>query len=244
MRALTAGELLDVWEAGSAQALPRRALALLGAACPEISADALASLSIGQRDAGLLTLRERLWGPRMTAVTACPRCREALEFGLDTREMLSNSPRSQPDEIPVNLSEFSLTLRLPTSRDLLDTAGESDLETCRDLIFRRCLVSAHQGDTEVDCDDLPADVVAAAIRSMAEADPLADIRLQAACPSCKHRWQAVFDIVTFLWTELEIWAWRILSDVHTLASAYGWRECDVLALSPTRRQFYLDMAGA
>jgi len=35
-----------------------------------------------------------------------------------------------------------------------------------------------------------------------------------------------------------------LSDVHTLARAYGWRERDILTLSPTRRQFYLNMVGA
>ena len=32
---------------------------------------------------------------------------------------------------------------------------------------------------------------------------------------------------------------RFLRDVHTLASTYGWREADILALSPWRRQYYL-----
>ena len=49
--------------------------------------------------------------------------------------------------------------------------------------------------------------------------------------------------MSFLWTEIEAWAWRMLSDVHTLARAYGWGERDILALSPTRRQFYLEMGG-
>ena len=79
---------------------------------------------------------------------------------------------------------------------------------------------------------------------MAEADPLADIQLDLTCPSCERRWRAVFDIVSFLWTEIEVWAWRTLSDVHTLARAYGWSERDILTLSPTRRQFYLEMVGA
>ena len=37
------------------------------------------------------------------------------------------------------------------------------------------------------------------------------------------------------------WAVRLLGEVHELASAYGWREHDVLALSPWRRQAYLQM---
>jgi hypothetical protein len=34
----------------------------------------------------------------------------------------------------------------------------------------------------------------------------------------------------------------MLYDVHALASAYGWREADVLAMSPMRRQVYLELA--
>jgi len=29
-----------------------------------------------------------------------------------------------------------------------------------------------------------------------------------------------------------------------LAAAYGWREADILALTPQRRKFYLDMAAS
>ena len=54
----------------------------------------------------------------------------------------------------------------------------------------------------------------------------------------------VFDIVSFFWTELEVWVARVLSDVHTLAQAYGWSEHDILSLSLTRRQCYLEIVGA
>jgi len=91
---------------------------------------------------------------------------------------------------------------------------------------------------------LPSEVIEAVSAAMAEADPLADIEISISCPSCRHGWQAAFDIVSFLWNEIESWVWRIMSDVHALASAYGWRERDVLELSPTRRQFYLEMVGA
>jgi hypothetical protein len=79
---------------------------------------------------------------------------------------------------------------------------------------------------------------------LAEADPLADVQLAVSCPSCGTRQQVSFDILSFFWTEIEAWAWRILREVHTLASAYGWHEHDILALSPRRRQSYLEMVGA
>ena len=37
-----------------------------------------------------------------------------------------------------------------------------------------------------------------------------------ACPACGHGWQARFDVVSFLWSEIDAWAGRMLRDVHTL----------------------------
>ena len=76
---------------------------------------------------------------------------------------------------------------------------------------------------------------------MAEADPHAGIELALSCPGCGHHWLAPFDIAQFVWSEVDAWARRTLYDVHVLAGAYGWRESDVLALSPRRRQLYLEM---
>jgi hypothetical protein len=79
---------------------------------------------------------------------------------------------------------------------------------------------------------------------MSRADPQADVRLALTCPACRHQWRSIFDIVTFFWIELDVWARRTLRDVHALARAYGWREADILALSPQRRQCYLEMISA
>jgi hypothetical protein len=109
--------------------------------------------------------------------------------------------------------------------------------------LQRCLLSVKQAGAPVNILQLPAEVVTGIAESMAQADLLADIQLKIDCPSCQHRWRAAFDIVSFLWTEIEAWARRILFEVHTLARAYGWREAEILALSATRRQLYLEMVG-
>ena len=49
------------------------------------------------------------------------------------------------------------------------------------------------------------------------------------------------DIGEFFWRELTVQAKRLLREVHLLARGYGWREADVLALHPRRRQAYLDL---
>ena len=43
------------------------------------------------------------------------------------------------------------------------------------------------------------------------------------------------------WTEVQAHAAQLLRDVHLLASNYGWREAEILNLSPVRRQAYLEL---
>jgi uncharacterized protein YbaR (Trm112 family) len=245
MHALSTASLLDVWEDGLSRAPAQRAVELLAAAYPESSQETYAQLSIGDRDARLLALREELWGPRMLAVVACPACRERLEFALNTRELRSGHLPEQAGSTSFELAGYAVSFRVPNSRDFIAAANIADSpELCRMHILEDCLVSARQGDTRVSADQLPPEVITALMESMASADPLADIQLALTCASCGKSWSAAFDIVSYLWTEIEVWAWRILADVHTLARAYAWRERDILNLSPVRRQFYLERVGA
>ena len=63
------------------------------------------------------------------------------------------------------------------------------------------------------------------------------------CADCGHRWVSAFDIVSFLWSEIDNWAKRLLREVCALATALGWREADILAMSAQRRQLYLQIIG-
>lgn len=240
MGALSAERLLEVWEGGFAQTLTERALALIALASPETPFEALADLTIGARDARLLALREQLWGPRLEAVVPCPRCGERLELALDTREMLLRARAEPARTVCANVDGNTVTLRLPTSRDFLEITGEPEAVS----FVERCVVVGDGADASLDSSKLSGEALAAISQALADADPLTEIQLALACPACEHRWTAVFDIVSFLWSEVEAWAWRILGDIHTLARAYGWSEREILALTPTRRQFYLDMVGA
>jgi hypothetical protein len=91
MRALSASELLDAWERGLGQRLNERALTLLAATDPQNPLDALAKLSIGRRDAGLLSLREKIFGSRLISLADCPRCRERLELSFNTADIQDSS---------------------------------------------------------------------------------------------------------------------------------------------------------
>ena len=111
-------------------------------------------------------------------------------------------------------------------------------------LLRRCVRSARLADVPVAADALPAPIVTAISARLAEADPLADLRLGFSCPACSHAWSDPLDIVAYLWRELDSWALRVLREVHTLAHAYGWTEDTILGLSPARRRHYLDLVAA
>jgi hypothetical protein len=245
MRSILPQKLLEVWERNLAQAPAVRAHSLLAAACPELTSDQIATLSIGQRDVRLLALREMLFGPELESVLNCPGCNERLELSFSTTELRSGS-ESQPqtEEVSLNVAGYNLRLRLPNGRDVLLAGSLADADERRGQLLKSCLLSAECNEVPIEADHLSAEVVEAAAQKLAEADPLAEIRIKVLCPSCSHAWKAAFDIVEFLWAEVNAWAGHILNEVHMLASAYGWSERDILTLSPTRRQFYLDMVGA
>jgi len=231
-----------VWELAAPQRPIERALTLLGAACDEeTTPDQVARLTPGQSDDRLLAWRERMFGCRLDAISACPACRETLEFEMDTAAVRVPPPAAPPNTIDLARDDCEVCFRLPTQLDIAKLNPEADVEDNRRELLKRCVIRARRGGREIASDDLPAEIVAAISDRMARADPQGDLQLALSCPQCGHGWNSSLDVVSFLWTELNAWALRLLRDIHLLASAYGWREEDILALSPTRRQTYLDL---
>jgi hypothetical protein len=243
MRAFSAAALLEIWEDGQWQGAIERALTLLTAAHPETSAEALADLSIGRRDCDLLALREQTFGSRVLSVTPCPRCDEAVELSFNAADVRVAPPSETCSIASVAVDGYNVRVRLPNSLDLATIGAEQDVSSGRLRLVERCLITADLAGQPVSADRLPSRVIDAVEERMAQADPQADVRLAICCPSCGHQWQGVFDIVSFFWAEIEAWAARILREVHILASAYGWNESEILALSPTRRHAYLEKLG-
>jgi hypothetical protein len=249
MRALSASELLGAWEWGRVQPPIQQALTLLSLACPGASLDTLARLSIGQRDARLLALREWAFGPELVSLATCPGCGERLELSFSVSDVQPLSPCQREDEaedgsLMLSAGEYEVRFRLPNSMDLAALGEQQDVTAGRQMLLGRCLSEVEHNGEQIPAEDLPGDIVDAVVDRMAQADPQSDVQLALSCPVCGQEWQATFDIVSFFWTEIAAWARRMLHQVHMLASAYGWREADILAMNPGRRQSYLEMVDA
>jgi hypothetical protein len=233
----SAAAMLAAWEHGVGQGAVQRGLILLALADPGADPHALAALHIGERERSLLALRETCFGPRMTGLLSCPNCHEELEVELATTALRAVVPAPNAD-VTIHSDAFELRLRLPDSGDLLACAGMAPPDAAR-LLQRASILSATLDGENIDAAMLPPLLMSAVGERLRELDPLADLRFDFTCARCGHRWQMLFDIVPFLWQELDAWAGRTLREVHALASAYGWSEHAILSLTSARRQHYL-----
>jgi hypothetical protein len=237
VRALAAADILQVWEAAHSHHPVDQGLALLMAAEPERSRDELAALPLGGRDRLLLALRQISFGDRLDGRGECPHCAAAVEFEFACSALHSGAPDSE--ERVVMADDYSLRVRPLNSFDLAAAAGAGDVPAARRVLLQRCIIDAKRNGAVVDTDALPEPVSAAVAEAALAADPMAELVFDLACPACHHRWQARLDIVHVLWTEVHARAQRLLTEVHLLAQAYGWREADILGMSAARRAGYL-----
>jgi hypothetical protein len=233
-------DLLAVWERGLAQPESGRALALHGAARPAADPAELLAAPIGAREADLYALRRALFGERMQVVTECAACGEVMEFDLDARSL-----GAVPDGEPLRVAEdgWVVDLRLPAVADLAAAAAIGDPAEARRTLVTRCTLSARRDGRPVDPDELPDRVLRRVAEAAERADPAAETTLRIGCPECGESTLAELDIAAYLWAELDSWARDLLLDVHLLATAYGWTEPEILALSPLRRGYYLELCA-
>jgi hypothetical protein len=241
VRTLSDHEVLRTWETGLAQHPVDRALTILATALPDTDRDRLASMSVGQRDGHLMDVREANFGPGVSGVAECPGCGELLEWALDLDDI--RSPRGDSSEGGPNrltLQGYDLLYRLPDSTDLAAVALGGDVAGGRAALLHRCVLEARRDGVEIEPTSLPEKVVLGLAAEMEAHDPQSETLLDFECPACGVRWQALFDVLAFLWAEIQARARRLLGEVHDLARAYGWSEAAILEMTPVRRRFYLE----
>jgi hypothetical protein len=239
---LSGVELLGVWERAREQNAVDKAITMLGIAHPRSTREDLSALPVGERDARLLGVRQLLFGPSLDSVTSCPACATQLEFTLDTRQLMGAAvPSVSPDPLRLTDGNTVIELRPVNSDDLRVVADASTVDEARRLLCQRCIVDIKDDGTQIPAAGIPERMVGEVSRALASADPRAELLIDMRCQACSNQWPLVLDVVSFLWTELDSLARRLLGEVHALAWAYGWREADILGMSDTRRRFYLEM---
>ena len=243
---MASGAVLSAWESALSASGEQRALALLGplGGCG-------ADRPLGQRDAMLLGLYRDLRGPVLEALATCPDCGTTLEIQLAIAELIDGygdliagrrpSPEGhwRAERHEADLGSVLVTLRCPTSADLLAVADKIDAAAARAALVDRCVLAARRPDGSAR--PLDDDEVRRLGTVIERLDPLVDVRVDITCAECSHAWPALLDVSELVWAQVQGTARRLLREVDTLAQRYGWSEAEILGLSDQRRRAYLEL---
>lgn len=248
---LTAEDLLRLWELGLHAARLTREDALLQA-----SGETPPPRALGARNAGLLAAHARWFGPALSLQSRCPACGEVIEYCVDSGAMAQSLRRSPPTREPalLTLGSHHLRLRAPDADDLAQAEAAGDGQFEATLLATCVLPQQDEADEPADRSTHATaaaavtawseEVRAAALARIEALDPAASVGFDLQCPACNTAWLAPLDPGAVLWRKLQTGAERMLQEIDLLARAYGWREPDILALSPLRRAAYLQLVQA
>jgi hypothetical protein len=167
MRPLSATELLDLWETGLQQSLIERSLRLLATACGVTDPGKMAALSIGERDARLLQLREWMFGPQLMNMAHCPQCGEQVEWetSVHALKLQPCSDDDTPRTGSLELNGFNIRYRLPNTIDMQHACAGGGASQ----LLRNCILEMQPADIA----SLPEPVELAIMQRMSEEDPQA-----------------------------------------------------------------------
>jgi hypothetical protein len=207
--------LLSAWEASAGLPRPARGLGLVGG-----------DLDLPIGDAAALALRAyaEAFGATADCVVACAACGQELDVAVPLAELDASGG--------AETTVAELTVRAPTTRDLLTARDGDDL-------LARCVSRDGAPVDPAALDGELRDAVDAAAEELA--GPAAVV-VCTECPDCGAQVSAPLDPGLLLWDRVTAAVPIALGEVAELAFAFGWSEQEVLALTPLRRRAYLELA--
>lgn len=192
------------------------------ARCLEREANTVWDLPISERSLLLVAVSEQT-APPIEVHLACA-CGEASELQLTSAE-LGEYAAAGAKEARVG----ELRVRVPTGRDQLRWTEQSATSerVLRDLV-----------DGDVDRSALPL-----IDKTLAEIDPLVELRIDSTCSACNAPITVVVDLEAIAIARVRKIQRDFVEDVHHLARAYHWSEADIARMPVWRRAEYLALLG-
>jgi hypothetical protein len=221
-------DLLTLEDLGEALSPPRRAL-LLAAQAPGPAPQA--GEPLGRTHARILRLYQELAGSALEGTVDCPSCAATVELRVDVGEMLAAEPEVRADPAPLAAGDGSVRWRPVSYDDLVAAAEAEDDGRAVAAVLSRCVEG-----------EVTEQLRPALCAAMAEADPLAEIEVDLACPECGEPVRAVLDVLDFTWAQVVVRAQVLLAEIDVLARVYSWSEPEILALPDARRRRFVELA--
>ena len=232
--------LLQLWE----RALPLPASAREALLAHDAAAAPAAS--VGAQRLRLIDRLQQRVGARLPLKSRCPACGADAAFAVELAVLLDalTPVDAAPAEHVLDHAGWRVRFRLPAPQEVELGDHGLDVEAFVQRLLQRCVIDAREHGAPCAAGALPEPLLSALSQRMDALDPAAHIGFEVDCPACAHHWTAPFDAGHALWSLLQGDAERLLLDIDDLAQRYGWSEDQILALTPTRRQAYLQLARA
>ena len=219
----------------------RVAIALLARIAAGVDGGALdpAALPIGDIDALLLRLRQRLYGDAVSADDVCPEpgCHARVDISFSIGAYLEHHRPAAPPGVDAaserdwyRLADAAVEFRVPRADDVLAIERADDPE---DALVRRCVRAAAFGEDARRRVEDALEVLA----------PSLVTELEGVCPACGAIVHATFDPLQYTLRELRDQAAFVYDDVCAIAHHYHWSEAAILALPAERRTRYAELAA-
>jgi len=213
-----------------------------------VSAAAVQSLPVGDREALLLHLRRLTLGDALPCVLTCPACGEKMDLELTASELLlppqTLGRREQEMTLEGGEQTYRVQFRLPTGADQEAVApqGTQNPEEAARQIARRCVNRVvEEGGGEVGEEAWPKALVPELSEEMEALDPQAELRINVQCPACGYAFSFLFDTAAYFSEELERRETQLYREVHTLAFYYHWSEMEIMNLTLQERARYIEL---
>lgn len=248
VRALTGADEEYLAETQAMHSVAERCTALLARSVTRLGATApneagVRNLSLGDREALLLSIRRITLGDRIETTAVCPAlgCAQVFDITLEIGSLLippyGARKRWRDAAVESGRQRHRFVVRPVNGADQEQAArlAPESIDSAVALVLRRCTRRRGPAPRRATPDNLQPQLS----RLLAALDPQAQITLQLRCPECAHSFALLFDAGTFLLGELDARNRDLHRHVHLLAFHYGWREADILALTAPRRERYI-----
>jgi hypothetical protein len=190
-----------------------------------------AHLSMTDFEILLLQLREFLIGPVIASYVACPFCGERVEVSFRITDYIAAVHPSIPSGLTRSVEGWlglhGAVFRVPQVADL-QAASQSRNPVA--VLRARCITQRASAQSFQRIE-----------RVIARLAPPVSGQVGGACPDCGTTLSALFEVASFVVTELRRLTAHVYAEVHQLAAAHGWAEAAILALPASRRRRYADL---
>ena len=203
----------------------------------------MADLPLGDIDALMLRLRQRVVGDVIRAESRCPApgCGELVDVSFSIADYLAHHAPELPDDVEAaeepgwyRLRHGGVSFRPPTARDELSLADPAPAAgDTEEALLERCAPGVGPGTPD-------REAIEAALERLA---PDLCGELSGSCVECGAPVTPTFDPTAFTLGELRDRAAPLFEEVARIARSFHWSEAAILALPAMRRERYADLVG-